>query len=174
MSVFANNEWSSTMAFMTSQAMSNSTIISQMVSCMSMGSDRMRAPCCASCRFVIHPICCVVSFSFAVSCQKRSSSKCSFALFISMRTEDVWEGGAKGEDWGDILLSIDIATRNFSVFFGSTFLRFLALGGEGSEVTGHILGCVDDILAVGKVQHHDLHIRKTTPGFISTKREVAT
>ena len=88
-----------------------------------------------------------------------------------MCTEDVVEGGPKGRGWADILLSINIATCNFS-FFGSTFLHFFVL--EGSEVTGHILSCVDDILCVGKAQHHDLCIRKRTPGFISTRREVAT
>ena len=84
-----------------------------------------------------------------------------------MCTEDVVEGGAKGGDWGDILLSIDVATRTL-FFAGSAFLCLFALGGEGSEVTGHILGCIDDIVLVGKAEHHDLCIRKITHGFIGT------
>ena len=59
-----------------------------------------------------------------------------------MYSEDVWEGGPEGEVmaevWGDILLSIEVATH--TLFFASTFLRFHVLGGG---IIG--AGLVDDI-----------------------------
>ena len=60
-----------------------------------------------------------------------------------MNPEDMWEGGPEGEVtvevWGDILLSIEVATC--TLFFAvSAFLHFHVLGGG---IIG--AGLVDDI-----------------------------